>query len=93
MLQMLLLEDSDHYDGYSDSEREEFLFRLFKHVCLGGAVCQYEDTVQPYLDVTKSLYKDLVRYIYKNMPIWVLCSWIRMLRFQGRAKKVRVEQS
>ena len=68
MLQMLLLEDSDHYDVYSDSEREEFLFRLFKHVCLGGAVCQYEDTVQPYLDVTKSLYKDLVRFICKKMP-------------------------
>ena len=60
---MLLLEDSDHYDIYSDTERDEFLFRLFKHVCLGGAVCQFEDVVQPYLDTTKALYKDLIRCV------------------------------
>ena len=61
VLQMLLLEDSDNYDLYNDSERAEFLFCLFKHICLGGAVCQYEDNVQVYLDTTKLLYKDLVR--------------------------------
>ena len=33
---------------------------LFKHFCLGGQVCQYEDEIQPYLDVTKSVYKELV---------------------------------
>ena len=58
---MLLLEDSEHYDLYSDTEREEFLFCLFKHLCLGGELCQYEDDLQPYLDATKLLYKDLVR--------------------------------
>ena len=58
---MLLLDDSENYDIFSDAEREEFLFRLFKHLCLGGEVCQYEDNVQPYLDLTKLLYKDLVR--------------------------------
>ena len=59
---MLLLDDSDNYDVYSDSERDEFLFRLFKHVCLGGSICQYEDKIEPYLDVTKALYKDLIRF-------------------------------
>jgi hypothetical protein len=57
---MLLIADSDNYDLYSEAERSEFLFRLFRHLCLGGAVCQYEDTVQPYLDATKVIYKDLV---------------------------------
>ncbi|XP_077988337.1 cilia- and flagella-associated protein 300-like [Glandiceps talaboti] len=57
---MLLLEDSDNYEEYTDDEREELLFRLFKHLCLGGPVCQFEDSVKPYLDTTKSLYKDLV---------------------------------
>ncbi|XP_072180338.1 cilia- and flagella-associated protein 300-like [Diadema setosum] len=57
---MILLEDSDNYEIYSDTEREQFLFLLFQHLCLGGAVCQYEDSITPYLDTTKSLYKELV---------------------------------
>lgn len=56
----LLLEESDNYDVYSDKERNEFIFRLFKHVAIGGEVCQYEDELQPYIDVTKSIYKDLI---------------------------------
>ncbi len=58
--QCLLLEDSDNYDIFSETDRKEFLFCLFKHMCLGGEVCQYEDSIQPYLDATKLLYKDLV---------------------------------
>ena len=61
MFQMLLLEESDHYCLYSDSEKEEFLFHLFQHLCLGGQVCQYEDMVDPYLNITKQMYKDLIR--------------------------------
>lgn len=57
---MLLMEDSDNFESFSDSERSEFLFRLFSHVCVGGPICQYEDTVQPYYDVVKSLYRDLI---------------------------------
>ena len=58
---MLLLEDSDDYDLYSDTEREEFLFCLFKHLCLGGTLCQYEDELEAYLKTTKLIYKDLLR--------------------------------
>lgn len=58
---VLLLEESDNYEIYSDQERNEFIFRLFKHVAIGGEVCQYEDVIQPYIDVTKSIYKDLIR--------------------------------
>ncbi|XP_044297473.1 cilia- and flagella-associated protein 300 [Varanus komodoensis] len=62
---VLLLEDSDHYDLFSHSDREEFLFCLFKHLCLGGALCQYEDELGPYLETTKALYKDLLS-VQKN---------------------------
>ena len=58
---MILMEDSDNYEVYSESERQEFLFHLFEHLCLGGSVCQYEDSITPYLDTVKALYKDLVR--------------------------------
>ncbi|XP_075775406.1 cilia- and flagella-associated protein 300 isoform X2 [Pelodiscus sinensis] len=57
---VLLLEDSDHFDIFSQSNREEFLFCLFKHLCLGGTLCQFEDVLGPYLETTKALYKDLV---------------------------------
>lgn len=36
----LLLEDSDNYCIFSDKERKEFLFRVLKHIALGGAVNQ-----------------------------------------------------
>lgn len=62
---MLLSEESDHYELYSDTEKEQFLFQLFKHICLGGQICQYEDTIEPYLNVTKQLYKDLIS-VQKN---------------------------
>ncbi|KAF6017970.1 C11orf70 [Bugula neritina] len=57
---VLLNEEADDYHIYNDSEREEFLFRLFTHLCVGGGVCQYEDTVSPYSSLTKLMYKDLV---------------------------------
>ncbi|CAK8697817.1 unnamed protein product [Clavelina lepadiformis] len=57
---MLLVEDSENFECYNDSERNELLFKLFMHVVIGGSLCQYEDTIQPYFDVTKSLYKDIV---------------------------------
>uniref|UniRef100_A0A3Q2PIA3 Cilia- and flagella-associated protein 300 n=1 Tax=Fundulus heteroclitus TaxID=8078 RepID=A0A3Q2PIA3_FUNHE len=58
--QMLQEEDSEHYHVIGRMEREEFLFRLFKHLCLGGELCQYEDTIEPYLSTTKKIYKDLI---------------------------------
>jgi hypothetical protein len=58
-LQKVLLapELSDHYQLYSDEERREFIFHLFKLCCIGGPVCQNEDKVEPYLEMTKRLYK------------------------------------
>ena len=56
-----MMDDSDYYCLYSDSERDEFLFCLFRHLVIGGQVCQYEDNVEAYLDTTKAIYKDLLR--------------------------------
>ncbi|CAF1408024.1 unnamed protein product [Adineta steineri] len=57
---VLIMDEFDSYDIFSDNDRKEFIFHLFKHFCLGGQVCQYEDDVQPYLDVTKSVYKEII---------------------------------
>ena len=39
---MLLNEDSENSGLYSQEEQEQFLWRSFRHLCLGGACCQYE---------------------------------------------------
>jgi hypothetical protein len=74
---VLLMEDDEKYCIFSEKDREEFIFLIFKHLCLGGAVCQYEDEVRPYLETVKTLYKDLVTVV-KNAETKKLSvtSWV-----------------
>ena len=37
---MHLMEESDNYNVYTQDEKEEFIFCIFKHLCLGGDICQ-----------------------------------------------------
>lgn len=62
---MLLNPDSDNAELYSSSERGELLFCIFQHLCLGGAMNQFEDSIDAYLKVSKLLYKDLVS-VHRN---------------------------
>jgi hypothetical protein len=54
------MEESESYEIWSSEDRNEFLFRILMHLSLGGSVCQYEDFISPYLEMSKSLYKDLL---------------------------------
>jgi len=58
--EVILCEDSDLYDAFTEPERKEFLFRIFSHLVFGGASNQWEDNVEEYLRVTKAVYKDLL---------------------------------
>lgn len=58
---MLLDEECDQYSLYSPEERQEFIFRIFELLVLGGSLCQYEEQLKPYIEVTKRIYKELVR--------------------------------
>lgn len=60
---MLLDEESEEYNLYSKDEKHEFAFRIFQMLVLGGILCQFENALQPYLDVTKTIYKDLIRLL------------------------------
>lgn len=57
----LINEESEHYSIFNEEERKEFVFRVFEHLVLGGAMCQYEDKITEYYEQTKQLYKNLVR--------------------------------
>lgn len=59
---MLLDDECPEYNLYTTEEREEFIFRILQMLVLGGTLCQYEDTIDPYLDMTKLIYKDLIRF-------------------------------
>jgi hypothetical protein len=56
----LINEESEYYCIFNEELRNEFLFHLFKRITIGGSLCQYEDGVFEYLNMTKSFYKDLV---------------------------------
>merc|ERR1712080_517309 len=58
--EIIMMEDSELYDAFSEKERREFLFRIFQHLIFGGASNQYEDHVEEYFKVTKEVYKDLL---------------------------------
>ena len=58
--QALLMEESEYYCAFSEEIRKEFLFHIFKRIVVGGSLCQYEDTIYEYLNMTKNFYKDLV---------------------------------
>jgi len=56
----LLNPDSEHSAIFGEADRQELLFRIFKHIVAGGSMSQYEDDAQAYLSAAKGLYKDLV---------------------------------
>lgn len=58
--QALLKDESEYYCAFSDEIRKEFLFHIFKRIVVGGSLCQYEDLIYEYLNMTKAFYKDLV---------------------------------
>lgn len=57
---LLLEDDCDNYDMFDDNVRGEFIFRLFRYLCVGGGMCQWEDRVTPYLELVKTIYKSLL---------------------------------
>ena len=58
----LLMDDEEIYNTFSESDRKEFIFHVFQSICLGGTCCQFEDELEPYLNATKNIYKDLITY-------------------------------
>ena len=56
----LIDEDSSYYQVFQQQERDTLEFRLFKIICLGGQLCQYEDYLNPYVEMTKLCLSQIV---------------------------------
>lgn len=57
---MLFEDECSEYFLYEEDERVEFIFRLLKHFVIGGQWCQDDIVIEPYLNATKYVYKDLL---------------------------------
>lgn len=56
----LLCEDSELWPVFTPDERDELLFHLLRRLVVGGSLCQYEDSIHPYLNVARLWYKESV---------------------------------
>jgi hypothetical protein len=65
--QSLLLEDSENYCIFNEEARNEFLFHIFKRISIGGSLCQYDDYIGEYLNLTKLIYKGIINYEFLNI--------------------------
>jgi hypothetical protein len=83
---MLLCEESENAELYTDDEKSEFLWRVFEHICLGGACCQFEDALEPYLDAAKKIYKETLS-VQKNTTT----SKIEVVSVVYRIKSIKCE--
>mmetsp|Transcript_4704 Transcript_4704/g.6462 ORF Transcript_4704/g.6462 Transcript_4704/m.6462 type:complete len:252 (-) Transcript_4704:62-817(-) len=64
--EMLANPTSENTELFSkEEEQQEFIFQLFKMLCLGGAMMQPDESTEAYLETTKVLYKDVVS-VYRS---------------------------
>jgi len=62
---MLVNENSENACLYTDSEKHELIFQLFRIFAIGGNLCQPDITIDRYLNLTKTVYKELVT-VYRD---------------------------
>ncbi|KAJ0407021.1 hypothetical protein ATCC90586_004815 [Pythium insidiosum] len=52
--------DSDNAELFTESEQSELILHLFRALVIGGSMCQSDEHLEPYLDMTRRFYKALV---------------------------------
>jgi len=62
--EMLINEDSENASVYSETEKKELIYVLFRLLAVGGGMCQPDVSIERYLELTKGLYRDLLT-VYK----------------------------
>ena len=52
--------ESDEYDIFDEDDRKELIFRLLRGCVIGGEICQFEDSFDPYDTMVINLYRDMI---------------------------------
>lgn len=63
--ELLLNIDSENSSLYSSNDRNQYIYHLFKLICIGGSLCQPDNRTDRYLSMIKSLYKETLT-VYKD---------------------------
>lgn len=53
-------DDNDFFDVFDEGDKREFLYHIMWRLVTGGSLCQWDDEFEPYRDLTRSVYKDMV---------------------------------
>ena len=62
---VLLNSDSENSSLFSEDDRQQYIYRLFSMLVLGGAMCQSDVKSERYLSLTKGIYKDTLT-VYRD---------------------------
>jgi len=63
--EVLLNPDSENASCFSESEKLELIYILFRLLVVGGSLCQPDDRLERYQTLTKGFYRDLLT-VYKD---------------------------
>mmetsp|Transcript_42415 Transcript_42415/g.131921 ORF Transcript_42415/g.131921 Transcript_42415/m.131921 type:complete len:260 (-) Transcript_42415:108-887(-) len=86
--EVILMEESELYDTFSEQDRKEFLFRILSHLVFGGASNQWEDHVEEYFKVTKEVYKDLLSVRRNDTGDVEVMSTVASIRSLGEGGRI-----
>lgn len=70
---------------FDNNDRKEFIFVIFKLLCVGGAMCQPDSSITRYIDATKGAYKDMLT-VYRDASgeIKVACKVFLINKISGQ---------
>jgi cilia- and flagella-associated protein 300 len=63
--EMLVNEDSENACLFGEDDRKQLIYALFKIFAVGGSMCQADTSIERYLNMTKSFYREILT-IYKD---------------------------
>lgn len=55
-----LNEDGEYFSVFDEDMRRELLVQLFNLLVIGGVLNQYDDSIEPYRETLKEIYKEVV---------------------------------
>lgn len=79
--EVLVNENSENSCVFSESDKSELIYAIFKIFAVGGSLCQPETTIARYLEMTKAFYKDILT-VYKD-------SKTNDIKVSGRAYRIK----
>lgn len=62
---MMVESDNDENNIFTNVERQEFIYHIFRSVVVGGSLAQADENIFSYISATKSIYKGLLAVIKK----------------------------